>query len=424
MFCSGNNIQFPHIGAANTPYARSVQPLTVMPGALPDPGLIFDSIFSRDTYKKHPNNVSSILFYWASLIIHDCFQTDHRDFNMSQTSSYLDLSPLYGDTQKDQDQIRSFKDGKLKPDCFSEERMLGFPPGCGILLIMFNRFHNYVVEQLAVINENGRFTKPSDKLSEEAGKKAWAKYDNDLFQTGRLITCGLYMNITLLDYLRTIVNLNRSNTTWTLDPRVSMEKVPGEDATPRGIGNQVSAEFNMVYRWHSCVSERDELWTENMYKEMFGKPASEVSEEELLRGLGKWAMSLDPDPHKRPFAALKRDADGKYNDDDLVKIMTESIEDCAGSFGANNVPKALKAVEILGMRQARHWGLGTLNEFRKFFGLAPHETFESINSDPEVAAQLKRLYEHPDFVEMYPGIVCKFTIPPLEVAISSYHLNR
>ena len=47
-------------------------------------------------------------------------------------------------------------------------------------------------------------------------EKSWAKYDNDLFQTGRLITCGLYINITLMDYLRTIVNLNRSNTTWTL----------------------------------------------------------------------------------------------------------------------------------------------------------------------------------------------------------------
>lgn len=29
----------------------------------------------------------------------------------------------------------------------------------GVLLIMLNRFHNYVVEQLAVINENGRFHK-------------------------------------------------------------------------------------------------------------------------------------------------------------------------------------------------------------------------------------------------------------------------
>ncbi|KAF2405392.1 fatty acid oxygenase [Trichodelitschia bisporula] len=412
---SYNNIMFPHLGAAKTPYARSVQPLTVQPGALPDPGLVFDSIFARAEFKKHPNNVSSVLFYWASLIIHDLFQTDHHDFSMSNTSSYLDLSPLYGDVQADQDQIRTFKDGKLKPDCFSEERMLGFPPGCGVLLIMFNRFHNYVVEQLAMINENGRFTKPCADLHPDRVKKAWAKYDNDLFQTGRLITCGLYMNITLGDYLRTIVNLNRSNTTWSLDPRVHMEKMFGKDGTPRGVGNQVSAEFNLVYRWHSCTSKRDEAWTEEMYKEMFGKPASEVPMPDLLAGLSEWAKSLDPDPSKRPFAKMQRGADGKYNDDDLVNILADSIDDCSGSFGAKNVPKALRAVEILGMIQARKWGLGTLNEFRKFFGLTPHETFESINSDPEISENLRRLYEHPDFVEMYPGIVaeeCKTPMVP------------
>ena len=49
-------------------------------------------------------------------------------------SSYLDLSPLYGDVQADQDNIRTFKDGKLKPDCFSEERILGMPPACGVIL--------------------------------------------------------------------------------------------------------------------------------------------------------------------------------------------------------------------------------------------------------------------------------------------------
>ena len=204
---------FPMLGAANTPYARSVNPTTIAPGALPDPSLVFDSIMARDKFTPHPNKVSSVFFYWASLIIHDLFQTNHRDFSISQTSSYLDLSTLYGDTQEDQDQIRTFKDGKLKPDCFSEARLLGFPPGCGVLLIMLNRFHNYIVEQLAVINEWGRFTKPQEGLPTEVAEKAWMKYDNDLFQTGRLIVCGFYINITLYDYLRTIVNLNRSNTT-------------------------------------------------------------------------------------------------------------------------------------------------------------------------------------------------------------------
>ena len=321
---------YPHLGAANTPYARSVSPNTLSPGALPDPALIFDSVMARKEFKPHPNKVSSVFFYWASLIIHDLFQTDHRDFNNSQTSSYLDLSTLYGDTQEDQDQIRTFKDGKLKPDCFSEARLLGFPPGCGVMLIMLNRFHNYVVEQLAVINENGRFNKPSEGLTHEMAEKSWAKYDNDLFQTGRLITCGLYINITLLDYLRTIVNLNRSNTTWTLDPRAEMGRIFGKEGTPSGVGNQVSAEFNLAYRWHSCISDRDDKWTRDLYKRLFGKEAEDVTMQELLQGLGKWEHSLPKDPVKRPFANLQRDADGKLPDDALVEILTSSIEDCAG----------------------------------------------------------------------------------------------
>lgn len=50
-----------------------------------------------------------------------------------------------------------------------------------------------MVEQLALINENGRFHKPNEGLTHEMAEKSWAKYDNDLFQTGRLITCGLYI---------------------------------------------------------------------------------------------------------------------------------------------------------------------------------------------------------------------------------------
>lgn len=407
---SYNNVLYPDWGKACTPYARSVRPETLQPGSLPDPGLIFDAVFARETYREHPNKVSSVLYYWASLIIHDLFQTDHSDFNMSLTSSYLDLSTLYGDVQADQDMMRTFKDGMLKPDCYAEQRVAGMPPGCGLILIMFNRFHNYVAEQLAAINENGRFTKPKD----DAPAEKWKKYDNDLFQTARLVTCGLYMNITLGDYLRTIVNLNRSNTTWSLDPRQEMGKtVMGQEAPPRGGGNQVSCEFNLVYRWHSAISAKDEKWTEGIYKMLFGKPSSEVSMPELLRGLHKWEQSMHPDPFKRNYSNLKRGPDGKFSDDELVTIWADSVEDVAGASGANHVPKALRAVEILGMQQARAWDCASLNEFRKFFGLKPHETFEDINDDPKVANALRHLYEHPDFVELYPGLVTEKMKEPM-----------
>ena len=69
----------------------------------------------------------------------DIFQTDYRNPHISQTSAYLDLSILYGDNQDDQNKIRTFKDGKLKPDCFSEPRLQAFPAMCNVLMVMLNR---------------------------------------------------------------------------------------------------------------------------------------------------------------------------------------------------------------------------------------------------------------------------------------------
>ena len=332
----------------------------------------------------------------------DLFLTDHNPpYSNSCTSSYLDLSPLYGNNQDEQNGIRTFKDGKLKADCFSEKRVLGFPPGVGVMLIMFNRFHNYVVGQLALINEGQRFSKPKEGLSSEKRKIAETKYDFDLFQTGRLITCGLYVNCILKDYVRTILNLNQSGDLWDLDPRVSDDPSAAE-----GIGNQVSAEFNLVYRWHAALSERDDKWTQQAFKDMFaGKDANTMDFHEMIQGLEKWEKKLSKDPQQRNFANLARGPDGTLGDDELVEILADSIDDVAGSFGANRVPAVLRAVEILGINQARKWGLATLNEFRAFFKLAKHETFEDINRDKAVADQLRHLYDHPDFVELYPGLV-------------------
>ncbi|KAF9892006.1 hypothetical protein FE257_002970 [Aspergillus nanangensis] len=408
---SNNNPTLPWLGAANTEYARSIPPRTLRPSSLPDPGLVFDSLFAREKFTPHPNRVSSMFFVWASLVIHDIFQTGHPNQEMNGTSSYLDLSILYGDTQDAQILVRTFKDGKMKPDCFNEPRLEALPAASCVVLVMLSRFHNHVVEQLAAINENGRFTKPqTSMMDQDQAERAWAKYDNDLFQTGRLITCGLYINITLYDYLRTIVNLNRTNSTWCLDPRAQME---GQKATPSGLGNACSVEFNLAYRWHSTISQKDEKWTEKVYKDIVGKPGEEATVEDLLGGMRKFAQSQNRDPSKHEFAGLKRQADGTFNDAQLVDILTSATEEVSGSFGARNVPKVLRSVEIMGIQQARKWNVGSLNEFRKFFDLKPYQTFEEINSDPDVANSLRHLYEQPENVELYPGIVAEEAKPPM-----------
>ncbi|KAK3385880.1 heme peroxidase [Podospora didyma] len=425
---SYNNIMYPQLGAAGTSYARSVNANILKQGALPDPALIYDSVMKRTEYKKHPNNVSSILWYWASIIIHDLFWTDYRDMNKSKTSSYLDLSPLYGSNQEMQNTIRTFKDGRLKPDCFADKRLLGMPPGVGVILIMFNRFHNHVCEHLIAINEDGKFTPPSPTLEGEKADAAWKKYDNDLFQTARLVTSGLYINITLVDYVRNIVNLNRVDTTWTLDPRQDTGVDVGtKKGAERGTGNVVSAEFNLCYRWHSCVSDKDDKWIEDFYHELFKKSAAEVSVPELIMGFSKFEAMIPEDPLRRPFNKFTRGADNKFSDDDLAECITSAIEDCAGSFGARNVPASMRAIEILGIIQGRRWNVAGLNEFRKHFGLKPYETFEDINSDPEVAGSLRHLYDHPDFVELYPGLVAeehkKPKVPGVGIA-PTYTISR
>ena len=413
---SNNNIMWPHIGKAGMSYARTILAEIIQPVARPEPEVIFDAVMKRKEgkFRPHPNQISSVLYYLASIIIHDIFRTNHGDFNISDTSSYLDLAPLYGSNKAEQELVRTFYNGKLKPDVFAEKRILGFPPGVGCLLIFFNRFHNNVAWRLNLIDENKRFSSIGAKMRrrkpETTQEEIDAAVDHHLFNTARLVTCGMYVQIILKDYVRTILNLNRTNSPWDLDPRAETGKSLFGDGASEATGNQVSAEFNCVYRWHSCLSQRDEKWSEAAMDAIFKDvPADKRNSfAGFVETLETWAKNIPDEPLKRRFENLERtgeNKDGPFADEALAEIWTASVKDCAGAYGANHVPEVMKMVEVLGIKQTRAWNLASLNEFRKYFKLKPHDTFESINPDPEVVEQLKRLYDHPDFVELYPGIV-------------------
>lgn len=416
---SNNNIMYPHLGAAGSSYARTVTPQTLTPAVRPDAGLLFDVIFKRDQPVKHPAQISSVLFYLASIITHDIFRTDEDDRNKLKNSSYLDLSPLYGSSDDPNSdacvaKVRTFQDGMLKADTFSETRVYGLPPGVAVLLICFNRFHNYVATQLKEINEGGRFS-PRYGVPEAVAAK---KIDEDLFQTARLITCGLYVNIILHDYVRTILNLQTTDNSWTLDPRKDCESIFDRHGVPTGIGNQVSVEFNLVYRWHSTISEKDAKWVEKLYEDIFEtKDISKYlhSHGAFFSKVGPWMAKIRAqNPEDRHIKDLKRESSGKYSDEKLVEILKEATEDVAGAFGPKNVPLVMRTIEMLGIEQSRQWNVCTLNEFRKFFNLEPHRTFADISSDKQVANSLEALYSRPDYVELYPGLIAEDAKDPIE----------
>lgn len=336
-----NSAMNPHLGQAGAPYAKTVPAQTHPLGALPDPGDLFDRLMAREE-KGRPSQsgLSSMLVYHATIIIHDIFRTNDNDKSISDTSSYLDLSPLYGFTEEMQRKVRDDKYGLglLKPDTFAEDRLLRQPPGVCIFLVMYNRYHNYAATQLRRINENGRFSVPrkyreakllaavsyfaDEKLKDDVGFQqaverfkhaneafetngrvptgeyedashalqvfidraqpdqkevkdfydgydaAWKKLDDDLFHTARLITCGIYIQISIHDYLRALMGFHQYDTNFTLDPRVNKSKA--KDVS-RALGNQVTVEFNLLYRFHCAISLGDEDYLEKYLEEYFEK---------------------------------------------------------------------------------------------------------------------------------------------------------
>jgi hypothetical protein len=150
-------------------------------------GDLVNAVLSRYDYHSWSVFFNQVITYFKGLTVVDIFRTNRHDTNISDTSSYLDLAPLYGSSLNDQIAIRTMSQGLLKPDTFHEKRLLGQPPGVNVILVLYSRFHNHVADMLLKINENGRFSlAPFDDDDEKEKVSAIAKQDHDLFNTARL----------------------------------------------------------------------------------------------------------------------------------------------------------------------------------------------------------------------------------------------
>jgi hypothetical protein len=67
--------------------------------------------------------------------------------------------------------------------------------------------------------------------------------------------------------------------------------------------------------------------------------------------------------------------------------LLDATESPAGAYRARGTPGVLRVIEIMGILQARQWGVCTMNEFRQFLGLKQFESFEEWNPDPAIAVK-------------------------------------
>lgn len=223
-----------------------------------------------------------------------------------------------------------------------------------------------------------------------AYKDRLRRRDDDLFRTARLVTCGLYAQILVHDYVRTILNLQRVDSGCNLDPRMEYGRFVGQTKIENSGGNQVSSDLNLMYRWHSTISAKDEQWLQQHITGLLPNVnAEDMTVHELYTYMHRFALQQPSDPSKRTWAGLQRKPGGCFNDTDLARILTAATEDTAASFGPRQIPVALKAIEVMGIRQARARGVASLNEVRRHFRMNAHKAFSDINSDPDIAATLQ-----------------------------------
>ncbi|TDL21825.1 linoleate diol synthase [Rickenella mellea] len=421
---SHNNVSLPDIGKSGTPYARSVQQRHPLPRSnLPDAGLVFDTLLRREKFVKHPAGLSSLMFSWAALVIHTVFRTSHTDWNINETSSYVDLSPLYGVDQKTQDMVR-VRDGcgLLHPDSFAEDRLMLLPPAVCVILVLFSRNHNYIARKLLDINERGTWINPST-LSTTPGseedpshKQKLTQQDEEIFQTARLINCAWFAAVVFSDYFSAILGLVRNGSSWGLDPFQEVRKGDHE-FVERGQGNACSVEFNCLYRWHATTSVEDEKWIEKAFAQIFPDKTSDTITPRDFQVAAAKLQAMEPDCEHWTFGGLKRQADGSFKDSDLAKVLQDSTSHPASAFKARGTPAVMKLHEIMGIEQSRRWGVCSLNDFRKFLGLKAYSSFLEWNPDPEIANAASKLYGGDiNNLELYVGLQAEEAKPVIDGA--------
>ena len=141
-------------------------------------------------------------------------------------------------------------------------------------------------------------------------------------------------------------------------------------------------------QWHATTAQKDIAWTEDLFENALkgtDKPLESITLADFLPAIIRTVGAVDKDPRRRTFGGISRGPDGRFADDDIARLLQDATDKGAGAYRARGSPAVLRIVEILGMVQARKWGVCTMNEFRTFLGLKRFGSFEEWNSDPEIA---------------------------------------
>jgi prostaglandin-endoperoxide synthase 2 len=132
--------------------------------------------------------------------------------------------------------------------------------------------------------------------------------------------------------------------------------------------NWISAEFDLLYRWHP---------------------------------LAPTAFTIDTKPLGNESFRYNNELIFKYG---VENLLEEASKQSAGRISLHNTPAYLLDAEIAALQKSRAWRIASYNEYRKRFGLQPASSFQELTQDPIVAEELRALYGDINSLELTIGL--------------------
>lgn len=366
----------------------------------------------REKASKHGR--SNVFFmYFAQWFTDGFFRSEYKAPRTTAEVQQVDLAAVYGSNANDSRFLRTHENGKMRLEEFSNGEFLppllfeevngvvsiksefqglsySLPPskdlddGSGDALIIqqikslrgVTYTESLPAEVLLSIHATGLsrgsatlgnltmttlFLKEHNKICEKISAEIRAtnrglsqkEYDERIFQAARMINIIMLLKLTISDYIAHISGYDfiefdtkgNEQQEWYREPRLS-------------------AEFNLLYRWHGLVP--DHL---------------------LVDG-----EAVDP----RITKVLREKS--------ILSVLKSAMNQPCGIVQLGNVPPFLRKQEEKMFQHGRDWKLQPYNEYRKCFGLKPLANFQELTDDTKLAATLEGYYGSIDHLEFTVGI--------------------
>jgi prostaglandin-endoperoxide synthase 2 len=336
------------------------------------------SLFARRQFTKCKK--STLVFsYFAQWFTDGFLRTDLSDCLKNTSNHEIDLSSFYGVTKAITQQLRSFRNGKLK--CQILQHGETYPP------YLFDRTGMWPVTQIPIHpkvmgldpeKKRQLFAMGGDRSNVHIGfvmmnvlclrehnrlcdviQAAYPGWDDErIFQTVRNILTVMIMKIVIEEYINHISPYHFRLIT---DPSAFWR-------APWYRENWMSIEFNLLYRWHGLVPD-----------------------------------TITVAGRTRPIT------DTMWNTDLIVEnglgpMFAEASAEPAGQIGIGNTTSFLLDTEKASIELGRKARLRPYNDYREMCGFGRARTFADITRDPARQKALQALYHTPDDVEYYVGI--------------------